>query len=114
MLDMQTLTKTLRDFLATAKAEQAAINHRIEQATEVLVYLTAPGSAPERVDDELASTPPPLVGARRKPGRPKGSKTKNTPSPAARRPMTAAQRHEVSVRMKKYWAGRRAAAASEA
>ena len=58
---------------------------------------------------------PDLAGARRGPGRPAKTQAQKAGAPAAakprrrRRTMTAAQRKEVSERMRKYWADRRKA-----
>ena len=52
------------------------------------------------------STPTPTP--RRGPGRPPGTKNKETKK-RSRKPMSAAKRQEVSDRMKQYWAERRKA-----
>jgi hypothetical protein len=62
----------------------------------------------------ILATFPDLAGARRGPGRPAKRQAQKAEAPAAkprrrRRTMTAAQRREVSERMRKYWADRRKA-----
>ena len=88
--------------------------------SEVLRHLAKLGAQArlEQIEMErraILAAFPDLTGARRGPGRPAKAQGQKAVAPAAARPrrrrrtMTAAQRKEVSERMRKYWAERRKA-----
>jgi len=91
-----------------------------ELNSEVLRQLAKLGAQArlEQIETErraILATFPGLAGARRGPGRLARTQTQKAQTPAAARPgrrrrtMTAAQRKEVSERMRRYWAERRKA-----